>query len=135
MITPVILASRVVSAVRGVVRSAVRGGTRAATVALLPLLVLAAAPAHAEAAEGWDSIGPDKVDPIHALLVLLIAPVGVIAVITLLALLPNLIRREPIWPRVPGEGEAEWIGGPDKDAKAITAGAAGQGTGGASGSW
>lgn len=111
----------------------VRRGMRAAAAAALPLAVLAAAPAHAEAGEGWFSEVPGPVDMMHALTWFVLGPLAVMALITLLVLVPALIRREPILPR--HEAEPQWIGGPGKSAQELPASASETKSGGASGSW
>lgn len=107
---------------------------RAAALASLPLLVLAAAPAHAEAAEGWHPVEPAAVDRLEALVWFVVGPVALFVLIAFLALVPALIKREPILPRH-GDEEAQWIGGPGKGAKELPSAEQTAGTGGASGSW
>lgn len=102
---------------------------------MLPLLALAAAPAHAEAGEGWfGDAAPGPVDTMHVLLWFVVVPTALFLVIGFLALVPALIKREPILPR--HGGDAQWIGGPGRGTKELPeAEQAASGSGGASGSW
>lgn len=101
---------------------------------MVPLLALAAAPAHAEAGEGWFSEVPGPVDQMHALVWFVLGPLALFVGITFLVLIPALIKREPILPR--HETEPQWIGGPGKGPDELPAGeTASTKTGGASGSW
>lgn len=111
----------------------VRRAVRAAALASVPLLALASVPAHAEAGEGWSS--PEPVDTTHMLLWFVVAPILLFVGIAVFAVLPALIRREPVLPRH-GADEAQWIGGPGKGAHELPpAERADSGAGGASGSW
>lgn len=110
---------------------------RFAVRASLPLvalgLALFAAPAHAEAAEGWGSAG--DVDALQALLLLGGVPVLLFVLIVLAVYLPALVRGEDI--SATGAGtENQWLGGPRAGAKELTASQSEPSeTGGARGSW
>lgn len=111
----------------------VRHGVRAAALAAVPVLALMSIPAHAEAGADWSQ--PDPVDATHALLWFVGGPLMLFVVITLLAVLPALIRREPVLPKH-GADEAQWIGGPGKGAHELPAAESTDSrSGGASGSW
>lgn len=98
------------------------------------MLALAALPAHAEAGADWSS--PDPVDPTHALVWFVLAPIGLFVLIALLTVLPALIRREPLLPKHGGAEEAQWIGGPDKGAHELPpVEHSDSRSGGASGNW
>jgi hypothetical protein len=75
------------------------------------LLVTNATTAFASAPQQW---GPEpSVDPIHALLVFLILPLGLVAIIWLLTYLPSMIRGESAYhPGLAWRHEPEWFGGP-----------------------
>lgn len=95
-------------------------------------LALLAAPAHAEAAEGWSN--PDDVNALHALLLLGGVPVLLFALIGLAVYLPALVRGEDVSP-TGGTVESQWIGGP-RHAKELASGdTESSETGGAHGSW
>jgi hypothetical protein len=80
-------------------------GTAAAYVAGLAL------PAGAEEPEGWSS--PEKVDPLHALLVLGGIPLALFILIGLAVYLPSVMRGEGI---APVQAEDHWLGGSAKSA-------------------
>ena len=75
-------------------------------------LVLAA-PASADVPELWDD--PDKVDKLHAILLLGGVPLLLFVVIAFLVYAPSVIRGEKI---LPGHAamENQWLGGPRKSA-------------------
>ncbi len=93
-----------------------------------------AGPAGAEVPEGWSS--PDKVDALHALLVLGGIPLALFIVIGLAVYLPSVMRGEGI---APAQAEDHWFGGSDKSAgelqSAQAAKASDDESGGGSGSW
>jgi hypothetical protein len=112
----------------------VRRASRAAALVAAPVLALVTSPAFAESGDRWSD--PDPVDPMHTLLWFVVAPIALFAVVVFLAIVPALIRREPLLPRH-GKDDAQWIGGPAKDAKQLPAAddKAGAGSGGASGTF
>jgi hypothetical protein len=81
-------------------------------VALTPAAVvsLAAAPALADPPDTWAR--PDKVSPLHVLLVLGAIPLGLFVLITLAVYLPSMIRGERYQPGLAWRNEPEWFGGP-----------------------
>jgi hypothetical protein len=103
------------------------------------LLVTGATPAFAVAPEQWGEA--PSVDPIHALLVIVLIPAGLFALITLLTYLPSMAKGEGAYhPGLAWRHEPEWFGGPrdglekaDKTDPAAVEGAADRG--GASGRW
>ena len=103
-------------------------GTAAALVSGLAL------PASAEAPEGWSN--PEKVDPLHALLVLGGIPLALFILIGLAVYLPSVLRGEGI---APTQAEDHWLGGSHKTAGELQSAQAGRTesdeTGGGSGSW
>lgn len=110
---------------------------RFATRASLPIvalgLTLLAAPAHADAADGWGTT--TDVDALHALLLLVGVP-GLLFVLILLAVyIPAVVRGEDI-SATGGGAESHWIGGPRAGAKELMAGESeSTETGGARGNW
>ncbi len=100
------------------------------------MLALLAAPAYADVPEGWG--GQDEhasLDALHALGVLVGAPVLLFVLIALAVFLPAMVRGEKLLPdHSPGEGQ--WIGGPRQGLAELPA-ADGDDSraGGASGSW
>ena len=109
---------------------------RYAARASLPLialgLALLAAPAHADAAEGWSN--PDDVNMLHALLLLAGVPVLLFVLIILAVYVPALVRGEDVSP-TGGSVESQWIGGPRHTKELASADTASSETGGAHGSW
>jgi len=109
---------------------------RFAARASLPLvalgLALLAAPAHADAAEGWSN--PDDVNMLHALLLLGGVPVLLFILIVLAVYVPALVRGDDVSP-TGGSGESQWIGGPRHVKELASADASPSETGGAHGSW
>lgn len=109
---------------------------RYAARASLPLvalgLALLAAPAHADAADGWGE--PTDVNALHALLLLAGVPLLLAVVIGLAVYIPALVRGEDVSPA--GAVENQWLGGPRPGAKELAASDADSSeTGGARGSW
>ena len=100
------------------------------------MLALLAAPAHADVPAGWG--GQDEhvgMDALHALGVLVGAPLLLFVLIALAVYLPAMVRGEKLLPdHSPGEGQ--WIGGPRQGVAELPA-ADGDDSraGGASGSW
>lgn len=88
---------------------------RATTVTgLIAVLALAlAAPASAAVPEGWSD--PDAVDPLHALLVVLVVPAALALLIVAVIYLPPLLRGESVKPGPPTISN-QWLGGPAKAA-------------------
>lgn len=109
---------------------------RFAARASLPLvalgLALLAAPAHADAAEGWSN--PDNVNMLHALLLLGGVPVLLFVLIILAVYVPALVRGEDVSP-TGGAVESQWIGGPRHAKELGSADTESSETGGAHGSW
>lgn len=96
-------------------------------------LALLAAPAHADAAEGWGDAA--DVDALHALLLLGGVPVLLFVLIGLAVYIPAVVRGEDVSP-IGGGVENQWIGGPRQGAKELPAGESEPSeTGGARGSW
>ena len=97
------------------------------------MLALAAAPAHAEMAEGWAPVV--GVDTLHALMLLVGGPLLLFVLIAVAVYLPAMIRGERLLPDH-SAGEAQWIGGPRQGVAELPA-ADGEDSraGGASGSW
>ena len=115
------------------VPSSVLTGVRRSTVAILAgsLVLLASGPAGADTPEGWPVA--DKVDPVHALLVLGGIPLLLIAVIAVLVMVRGRAGRVG-----PAGGHAVdlWFGGPRQaTAEPPAADAAESGSGGASARW
>lgn len=90
----------------------------ARVIALVPAVVVLAAgsPAFATAPEQWDP-APD-VSALHALLILLVIPLGLVLVISFLAVVPDLIRGQRYEPGRPWRNQPEWFGGPQKGIEA-----------------
>jgi hypothetical protein len=103
-------------------------GTAAALVSGLAL------PAGAEAPEGWSN--PEKVDALHALLVLGGIPLALFILIGLAVYLPSVLRGEGV---APAQAEDHWLGGSDKTAGELQSAQAtrteADETGGGSGTW
>lgn len=96
-------------------------------------LALLAAPAHADAAEGWGT--RYDVNPVTALLLLVGVPLLIMLLITLAVYVPAIVRGEDVSPQS-AEVEDHWLGGPRSGTKELTAGdSARSETGGARGSW
>lgn len=103
------------------------------------LLVTGATPAFAAAPEQWGEA--PTVDPIQALLVLVVIPLGLFALIALLTYLPSMAKGESSYhPGLAWRHEPEWFGGPrdglekaDKTDPEAVEGA--HDRGGASGRW
>ncbi len=86
----------------------VRRAARSAALLTVPAVALMAGPAHASfIPEGWAE--PTSVDPLHLMLIIGFAPIGLALVIALLAAAPALARgRGSVTPA----SEGTWIGGP-----------------------
>jgi hypothetical protein len=117
-----------------------RRAARALVLTSAPVLALLAAPAHADVPEGWGGqTEHSNLDALHALGVLVGAPLLLIVLIGLAVYVPAMVRGEKLLPDHTGRAtlpEGQWIGGPrqgvaelpaadDEDSRA----------GGASGSW
>lgn len=95
--------------------------------------VVLASPAQANVPEGWSN--PADVDPLHAIALLVGAPLGLIIVIALLVFLPAMARREKGADSGSGR-DAEWFGGPRKSNDELAAPDTEESqAGGASGKW
>ena len=103
-------------------------GTAAALVSGLAI------PAGAEVPEGWSH--PEKVDPLHALLLLGGIPLALFVLIGLAVYLPSVMRGEGI---APTQAEDHWLGGSNKSTGELQTAQANRAesdeTGGGSGSW
>lgn len=97
--------------------------------------VALAGPAHADVPVGW-SPDPESVNPVHAVLVLVVLPIALAAVIGALVYLPSMARGESVSPAGSPPGPNQWIGGPSR-ATAELAGPDGDDStsGGARGTW
>ena len=107
--------------------------------ASLPLvafgLALTAAPAHADAAEGWSDA--TEVDNLYALLVLGGIPLLIFVLIALAVYVPPLVRGENVSP-ASGASDDQWFGGPRQGTKELPSSVSqddASETGGARGSW
>lgn len=113
--------------------SSLRRGARGLALLLLPVVALLATPAHADVPQGWTD--PTPVDNLHALALLLGAPLLLFVLISLAVYLPSMIRGEPLLPDHSG-GEGQWLGGPSQGTRELPAADDDQSqAGGASGSW
>jgi hypothetical protein len=111
--------------------------------ALTPAILVTSATgaAFADPPESWEN-GP-SVDPLHAVLVLLLIPLGLFLLITLLVYVPSMSRGQGYHPGEAWRNESEWFGGPragleavDKaEQPAVGSGEPGADRGGASGRW
>lgn len=113
-----------------------RRGARALVLASAPVLALLASPALADVPEGWGGeTEHNSPDALHALAVLLGAPLLLFVLIVLAVYVPAMVRGEKLLPDHSG-GEAQWIGGPRQGVAELPA-ADGDDSraGGASGSW
>lgn len=109
-----------------------RSAARSAVRALVPVsgaaLVLAAAPAFADAPVGWNDADP--VSGIHWLLWLVALPLAASLLISAFVLVPGFVRGEGLTGR-DEHADDEWLGGPrdhdaldsDDDPKAVSGGA------------
>lgn len=116
------------------VRRAARTATSAAMLGGIALsgLVLAS-PAQANVPEGWSD--PADVDTMHALALLVGAPLALFVVIGLLVYLPAIARREKGAEARSGR-DSEWFGGPRKSNDELAAPDTEESrAGGASGKW
>lgn len=108
---------------------------RRTSVALLAgaLVLAAGAPAGADVPQGWSD--PDPVDPWHAVLLLVGAPLLLILVITALVVIPGIVRGERFTPG--GQATADqWFGGPRSGTAELPAPDGKESNaGGASGRW
>lgn len=96
---------------------AVRRAARVLAITPALLVTTATGAAFAEAPEQWESGG--GVAPWHALLIFVVAPLGLFLLITLLVYLPSMMRSEAYRPGQPWRGEAEWFGGPRDGLEAV----------------
>jgi hypothetical protein len=103
-------------------------GTAAALIGGLAL------PAGADVPENWSD--PEKVDPLHALLLLGGIPLALFILIGLAVYLPSVMRGEGI---APSQAEDHWFGGSHKTAGELQSAQAAKKSddesGGGSGSW
>ena len=110
-----------------------RWSGRAAVLAGAPVLALLAAPAHADVPQGWAEV--NEVDGLHALMLLVGAPLLLFVLIALAVYLPAMVRGEKLLPDH-SAGEAQWIGGPRQGVAELPAPDGDDSrAGGASGSW
>lgn len=97
-------------------------------------LALLAAPAHADAADGWGTT--EDVNALHALLLLAGIPLLLFVLIGLAVYVPALVRGEDVSLTGGGGGEDQWLGGPRPGARELASGESEPSeTGGARGSW
>ncbi len=91
---------------------AVRRAARilAPVLGLLVTGITGAEPAQADAPDTWEN--SPAVDPLHALLVLAVIPIGLFALITLLVYIPSMSKAESYKPGQAWRGEPTWFGGP-----------------------
>lgn len=113
-----------------------RRGLRAAVLGSAPVLALLAVPAHADVPVGWGGQTEHQdLDALHALGVLVGAPLLLFVLIALAVYLPSMIRGEKLLPDHSG-GEAQWIGGPRQGVAELPAPDGDDSrAGGASGRW
>jgi hypothetical protein len=105
--------------------------TRAAALAVVVGLPLAATPSYAQVPENWSD--PKSVDGLHALLVLGGIPLALFVLITLLVMAPSLAKGERA---AHDTGDSDWFGGPGKGTNELeSASSEPSETGGASGRW
>lgn len=110
-----------------------RWSGRAAVLAGAPVLALLAAPAHADVPQGWAEV--NEVDGLHALMLLVGAPLLLFVLIAVAVYLPAMVRGEKLLPDH-SAGEAQWIGGPRQGVAELPAPDGDDSrAGGASGSW
>lgn len=121
-------------------RTAARASRRVARVTavagvagLVAVASLVAAPARAEVPEGWSN--PPDVSALDALLLLVGGPLLLLVLIVGAVYVPALARGEKVAPGAGGRVEDQWFGGPRTDNRELPAGAEGDETGGARGSW
>ena len=117
-----------------------RRAVRAVAIVVVATLVLAASPALADVPSGWPE--PEPVPLLRALLVYLVAPLGLLLLIALLTVTPSLARGER--PSV-GTPDDQWFGGPRSGTRELGSGTQSgtesgtesgiTKTGGASGGW
>ena len=116
-----------------------RRAVRAVAIVVVATLVLAASPALADVPSGWPE--PEPVPLLRALLVYLVAPLGLVLLIALLTVAPSLARGER--PSV-GTPDDQWFGGPRSGTRELGPGTESgtestesgtTTTGGASGGW
>lgn len=100
------------------------------------MLALVAAPARADVPEGWGGqTEHTSLDALHALGVLLGAPLLLFVLIALAVYLPAMVRGEKLLPDHT-VGKGQWIGGPRQGVAELPApDGEGSRAGGASGSW
>ena len=125
-----------VSPVRSSRSTRVRRSGRATALAGGSLLVLLAAPAHADVPEGWGGqTEHSSLDVLSALGLFVGAPLLLFALIALAVYLPAMVRGEKLLPDH-SAGEAQWIGGPRQGVAELPAPDGDDSrAGGASGRW
>ena len=98
-----------------------RLGVRRAARILAPVLALLVmgitSTAHADAPDTWENT--PAVDPLHALLVLAVIPIGLFLLITLLVYIPSMSKAESYRPGQAWRGEPTWFGGPRGGLEAV----------------
>jgi hypothetical protein len=77
---------------------------------LVTCLTGALSSAHADAPDTWEN--SPAVDPLHAVLVLAVIPLGLFLLITLLVYIPSMSKAETYKPGQAWRGEPTWFGGP-----------------------
>ena len=89
---------------------AVRRAVRSLALTPAVALLLGAGPAVAEAPRAWPK--DPHVDPLHAILVLVVIPLGLYVVIWMLASMPSMMKGDSYQPGLAWRNEPEWFGGP-----------------------
>ncbi len=107
----------------------------AAVLGLVAGVTLLATPASADVPDGWSD--PKPVNNFHALLVVLLIPLGIALVLTFLVYVPAFMKGERITPGAVSADD-EWFGGPRQGTAELAAPAGDEAdseVGGASGRW
>lgn len=115
-----------------------RRGVRALALVSAPAFALLAAPAFADVPEGWGGQTQESsLDGLHALALLLGAPLLMFVLIALAVFLPAMIRGEKLLPdHSAAAREGQWIGGPRQGVAELPApDGEDSKAGGARGSW
>lgn len=109
---------------------------RASALAAGAVLLLLAAPAHADVPEGWGGqTEHDTLDPLNGFVIFLGLPGLLFVLIALAVYLPAMVRGEKLLPDH-SAGEAQWIGGPRQGVAELPAPDGDDSrAGGASGRW
>jgi len=125
-----------VSALRPSRSPRVRRTGRASAFAAGAVLVLLAAPAHADVPEGWGGQTEENgLDPLHALALYVGIPLLLFVLIAVAVYLPAMVRGDKLLPDH-SAGEPQWIGGPRQGVAELPApDGVDSRAGGASGRW